>query len=321
MTSSDNLTHKRRVVIGLQLAVLVFVLVGLFGQLAFTQEPSDVDTVDLESVAITKPAEDTWEQLTQTEVRARSVFVYDVNSKQILYEKNSGSVLPIASITKLMTSLLSYELLDQEAYGEVSRDALRQNGASGFSEGEQLRLKDLTQLALVGSSNDAAYTVANTVGAYLGPNDPTAQFVAGMNLRAKELGLDSLQFKNPTGLDLSPNEAGAVGSAKDVSLLLAHIVQTYPDLVAPTQRAATYVYSDTGVYHEVDNTNDALYLIPNLIGSKTGYTDLAGGNLTVAFDAGFNRPIVVTVLGSTRSQRFSDVISLIDAIEADLHSQ
>ena len=124
--------------------------------------------------------------------------------------------------------MIIYRLIDQSESGEVSLDALRQNGISGLEEGEKISLKDLSQLALIGSSNDAAYALASSVGSYLGSNNATAQFVAGMNIRAEELQLDSLEFKNPTGLDLSPTEPGAVGSARDVSLLLAHIVSNYP---------------------------------------------------------------------------------------------
>ena len=156
------------------------------------------------------------------------------------------------------------------------------------------------------------------MGAFLGSNDPAAQFVAGMNIRAEELGLSTMEFKNPTGLDVSLTEPGAVSSAKDVSLLLSYLLKNYPELIEPTTNPTTRVYSAAGIYHDAENTNNVLYRIPNLIGSKTGYTDLAGGNLTVAFDAGFNRPIVVTVLGSSRQERFTDVIALAEAVLEDI---
>lgn len=321
IAASDNIIHKQRVVIAFQLGVLLFVLIGLFGQIAFTSRNTPNNSVDLSSVAVTKPAEQKWEQLTKTEVRARAAYVYDVNSGEVLFEKNATEPLPIASITKLMTSMLSYELVDQKETGEVSINALRQSGSSGLAEGEALTIRDLNELALVSSSNDAAFTIAATVGAYLGPNDPAAQFVAGMNLRAEELGLNTMKFKNPTGLDLSPTEPGAVGSAKDVSLLLSYLIKSYPTVIEPSTEPVARVYSANGIYHDAENTNDILYRIPNLIASKTGYTDLAGGNLTIAYDAGFNRPIVITVLGSTRQERFSDVIRLVEAISSDLEQQ
>ena len=310
--------HKRRVVIGIQLGLLLFVLIGLFGQLLFEENAPQGDTIDLSAVAVTNAAENKWEQLTHTEVRARAAYVYDVNSGEALYRKNADETLPIASITKLMTGLLSYELVEEDNLGEVSSAALRQNGFSGLSEGEVLSVGDLNRLALVSSSNDAAFAVAATVGAFLGQNDPAAQFVAGMNIRAEELGLISTEFRNPTGLDVSKSEPGAVSSAKDVSLLMSYLIKNYPELVEPTTNPTTRVYSAAGIYHDAENTNNVLYRIPNLIASKTGYTDLAGGNLTIAFDASFNRPVVITVLGSSRQERFTDVIKLAEAVIEDI---
>jgi D-alanyl-D-alanine carboxypeptidase len=65
--------------------------------------------------------------------------------------------------------------------------------------------------------------------------------------------------------------------------------------------------------YSAENTNVVIDKIPNLIASKTGYTDLAGGNLVIAFDAGLNHPIIISVLGSTEKGRFSDVLQLVQA--------
>jgi D-alanyl-D-alanine carboxypeptidase (penicillin-binding protein 5/6) len=173
-------------------------------------------------------------------------------------------------------------------------------------------------MALISSSNDAAYELAASVGILLGDRDPVSQFVTAMNIKAQELGLDSLAFKNTTGLDLSLTEPGSVGNAKDVSFLMEHIITTYPDVLIPTQQTTTKVYNANGDYHTTENTNDIVARIPNLIGSKTGYTDLAGGNLTIAFDLGLNRPIIVTVLGSTRDERFTDVLKLVTAVQESI---
>jgi D-alanyl-D-alanine carboxypeptidase len=96
---------------------------------------------------------------------------------------------------------------------------------------------------------------------------------------------------------------------------MEYILVIYPEILAPTTQSATRVYNTAGAYHDVDNTNAIATQIPNLLGSKTGYTDLAGGNLTVAFDLGLNRPIIITVLGSTRDARFSDVLELVAAVQ------
>jgi D-alanyl-D-alanine carboxypeptidase (penicillin-binding protein 5/6) len=251
-------------------------------------------------------------------VVARSAYVFDVVGQRALYSKNPDEVLPLASITKLMTALLAHELLSEDEYTEVPLSAIRQEGSSGLFAGEQLSLESLQRLSLISSSNDAAYSMAASVGSLLGDRDPTWQFVEGMNIKAAELGLHSLHFKNPTGLDVSATEPGAVGSARDATFLLEEIITNYPEVIAPTQELETRVYNAAGAYHEVENTNPLVTQIPGLIASKTGYTDLAGGNLTIAYDLGFNRPIIITVLGSTHAERFDDVLRLVAAVRDSL---
>jgi D-alanyl-D-alanine carboxypeptidase len=96
---------------------------------------------------------------------------------------------------------------------------------------------------------------------------------------------------------------------------MEYILLNHPEILTPTVTEYTRLYNQSGDFHEAYNTNDILTDIPNLLGSKTGYTDLAGGNLTIAFDAGYNRPIIVTVLGSSRNERFSDIKKLVAAVE------
>ena len=68
-----------------------------------------------------------------------------------------------------------------------------------------------------------------------------------------------------------------------------------------------------GFTHNVENTNTSAAAIPGLIGSKTGFTDLAGGNLAVVFDVGLSRPVIAVVLGSTKETRFTDIEQLVNA--------
>lgn len=310
--------RDRRIVITLQLGVLLFILLGLFGSTLLPKNKvASTETVDLNSVEVTRPAVEV-ETLGDVSVRAKGAYVWDIKAQKALYNKNASDSLPLASITKLMTTMLAYELLSNETEGTITAGALMQDGSTGFSEGEHLSLKNLSRLALISSSNDAAFALATNVGAFLGDKNPSAQFVAGMNVRADELGLKTLEFKNPTGLDLNLTEPGATGSAEDVSLLMEYILKHYPEVLEPTQDSAARVYNTAGDFHDVENTNEALYAIPNILASKTGYTDLAGGNLTIAFDAGFDRPIIITVLGSTREERFSDVLRLIRATKEAL---
>lgn len=320
MNDNNTIIKQRRIVIMLQIAVLVFILGGLFSAYVMGKQQTAAvpNTINLDEAPLKQSNSEVPSAMKDVMVRAKAAFVYDVAGKRVLYSKNAEAPLPLASITKLMTALLAHELVDMNADATISTRALMEEGSSDLVPGETLTLEELNKIALVSSSNDAAFALGANVGSLLGNNDPTAQFVSGMNIRAEELELNSFNFKNTTGLDLSPSEAGAIGSARDVSGLMAHILTTNPAMLTPTTKAASRAYSNDGSYHDVENTNEVIYAIPNLLGSKTGYTDLAGGNLTIAFDAGLNRPIIVTVLGSTREERFSDVLRLVRAVQANI---
>jgi len=302
-----------------QLLVLAVILGGAFGSLWYFQTKSAQSVEEVLEQPYRQVTEDTLDttpnKLTDLTLRADAAYVWDVAGQRALYKKNEGDTLPLASITKLMTALLAHELITDQTRVDVPLAAIQQSGNSGLVAGEELTVEELSQLALISSSNDAAYALGANVGALLGDRDPAQQFIEGMNIRANELQLPTLSFKNTTGLDMSVVEAGAMGSARDVSFLMEYILVNYPQILAPTTQSATRVYNTAGAYHDVDNTNAIATQIPNLLGSKTGYTDLAGGNLTVAFDLGLNRPIIITVLGSTRDARFSDVLELVAAVQ------
>lgn len=300
-----------------QLGVLAFIMVGIFGTLYFQSLKNSqlVTEPELEfgKQNVAQPVVP--QKIENVSLVAKSAYVWDVKGQRVLFSKNPDAELPLASITKLMTALLTFELIEQNEKASISMSAIKQEGSSGLSAGEKMGIEELTELALVSSSNDAAYALAANVGQLLGDKDPTSQFITAMNIRAEELNLNTLHFKNMTGLDLSLSEPGAVGSARDISFLMEYIITNYPEILAPTKQSGARIYNTAGAYHEVSNTNEIALEIPNLLGSKTGYTDLAGGNLTIAFDVGMDRPIIITVLGSTRDERFTDVLKLVAEVQ------
>lgn len=251
-------------------------------------------------------------------LQAKSVFVWDVATQRVLLQKEADQVLPLASITKLMTALLAYELLDEEATVTISGQAADLPSGGSIAAGEVFNARQLADFALISSFNTAAYGLGGAVGSLLGSGDPQQQFIAAMNLRAVELGFLSMKYYNPTGLDESMSLAGGYGTARDISFLVEYILNNYPEILLPTITSDIKLYNTAGDFHTGNNTNDYVSDIPGLLGSKTGFTDLAGGNLTIVFDAGFNRPIIVTVLNSTRSGRYDDVLQIVEAVKADL---
>jgi D-alanyl-D-alanine carboxypeptidase len=118
---------------------------------------------------------------------------------------------------------------------------------------------------------------------------------------------------NGTGLDESDSLSGGYGSARDVARLASELLVVAPNIARATTKSSVTVTSAQGTTHTLPNTDIDVEHFPNLLLSKTGYTDLAGGNLAIVFDAGLNHPVAVVVLGSTEEDRFTDVNELVNA--------
>jgi D-alanyl-D-alanine carboxypeptidase len=301
--------------LGIALGLLLFVFLTSYAGTLFALFSSESSVADDTQVSA-KIVEDTPEIATinpfdSVNLIGKAGFVWDVREQKILFNKNADMVLPLASITKLMTALVAYELLEDESTIDITLEAIKADGDSGLTDGEIFSLKNLSDLVLIASSNDGAMALAEAAGDTIeGAVNPDELFVHAMNIRADELGLTETSFKNPTGLDVSPTEPGAVSSARDIAHLLEYIITNYPSITNFTKLDQKRVYAETGEYFDIENTNSIVNDVGNLIASKTGYTDLAGGNLVIAFDAAFNRPIVVVVLGSSYNGRFSDIKAL-----------
>jgi D-alanyl-D-alanine carboxypeptidase (penicillin-binding protein 5/6) len=261
-------------------------------------------------------------------IEASSVFIYDVSSGEVVYEKNADEVRPLASITKVMTAFTALDFYDDSSIITIDKRALSSEGDTGLLLNESWKFKNLLNFTMLTSSNDGATALAikSKKNDLLDSTDPEAlaaiassteeQFVARMNEKAADLGLSSLRFNNETGLDLSPLVSGAYGSAKDVGLLMSSIIKDHPEILAVTKYDDHYFTSQNGIAHLARNTDTVVNKIPGILASKTGYTDLAGGNLAIAFDIEIGHPIVVVVLGSSYEGRFNDVVALASSTRA-----
>ena len=315
---------KRRVPIAAQLSVIAVILLILLGGSlwSFTDPARETDDSFTQNDQSNEQEE---EKLTDPfadiDLTAESVFVWDVAKNKVLYQKNPDQLQPLASVTKLMTIMLAHELMREEGTVVIDESAVGQVGDSGIAPGEQFSLDTLADLTIMTSSNDGAYALAAATGSFLDTDEPAAAFVRAMNIRANELGLSQTYFRNPTGLDVSEDEAGAYGSARDTAFLMSYILRNYPGILEATTENSTALSNLTGQYHAAENTNPVVNSIPGLIGSKTGYTTLAGGNLVVAFDASINRPIIISVLNSSYNGRFVDVLELAAAARIALQNE
>jgi D-alanyl-D-alanine carboxypeptidase len=136
--------------------------------------------------------------------------------------------------------------------------------------------------------------------------------LADMNRNASELGLTHTYFLNPTGLDIDKQTSGAYGSAYDIALLASSFLKNYPQYFESSSHPSVTVHA-SGRAVTAAATALPLQDIPGFIAAKTGYTDLAGGNLVMAYDIDINHPLIAVVLGSTQEGRFDDIRTLVNA--------
>jgi len=247
-------------------------------------------------------------------VQARAAYVYDIKEQRVLYAKNAETQLPLASITKGMTALLAQRYIPSDVLIHITEDDLTLDGDNGLFIGETFSRDDLIDLTLSVSSNDGAHALARVAGTYMENEEGVSSrviFIKMMNTTAHELGLAQTFFMNETGLDESVSAAGAYGSAHDVTLLYTHIYATNARMFEATLYPVSSVSSLSRV-HVLHNTDELAGSISGLAASKTGFTDLAGGNLVVVFEPEPLHPIVAVVLGSTTEGRFSDIATLVD---------
>jgi D-alanyl-D-alanine carboxypeptidase (penicillin-binding protein 5/6) len=241
--------------------------------------------------------------LTNLNLEARAYVIYNPETKEIIASSDENRVLSLASLTKVMTVLVASERLGPEANIDIRED-IGEN-SSGFFGGERWQMANLSALTLVSSSNEGATALAEAA-------TESENLVLLMNKKAQDLNLTSLKFSNPTGLDDGP-QLGGQGSAIEVAKLFAYVLDNKPEILEPTREAMVVERSTDGLDHTVFNTNTIVNQIPGLIASKTGFTDLAGGNLAIAANIGLRRPLIFVVLGSSKEGRFSDTKKLTEA--------
>lgn len=259
---------------------------------------------------IAAPAVNAYEDVS---LAAQAAIVVDLTTGRTLYSENADAQLPLASLTKLLSVYAASQELGASALVSMSSSSVAEEGDSGIVEGETFRTDDLAKLAIVASSNDAAAALTETAAERRATTPENL-----LDSAAESAGLGRTYARNGTGLDLDLARSGGYGSARDMAKLAGLFVQKHPDLARTSAEPMVRVRSVDGTPHALPNTNPYAAQMPGLLLSKTGFTDLAGGNLVVVYDAGIARPIAIAVLGSTRDARFTDVLSLMEATQEQL---
>jgi D-alanyl-D-alanine carboxypeptidase (penicillin-binding protein 5/6) len=236
------------------------------------------------------------------QIGARGAILGDLSSGQVLFSRSPDHPRPIASLTKIMTALLSLERLDPNTVVTVKPEAAPGQivGLSelGLVAGERITVRDLLYGLLLASANDAAVALAQEI------SGTVDAFVSLMNRRAEKLGLEHSRFFSPNGLDdrgySTPRDLFDLTREAYEQPLFAKITRTkFADVSGPN-----------GKPRHLQNRNVLLWLYPGAFGVKTGYTH-AAGYCVVAGAERDGLPLVAVVLGEP-GEAFSDAAALLD---------
>jgi serine-type D-Ala-D-Ala carboxypeptidase (penicillin-binding protein 5/6) len=230
-------------------------------------------------------------------VDARAYLVADGRTGEVLLAENPAGKVSIASLTKMMTVLLTLERTQLSDVVTVSPEAAQVGESSiNLRAGERLTVRDLVEACLIQSANDAAWALADHVGR----GDPS-RFVFMMNRRARQLGLADTHFVRPDGLDVS----GHVSSARDMTKLARLLMQKAVVRRTVAMRSATIAGG-----RRLHTWNDLLGTFPGVVGVKTGHTTAAGWS-EVAAVRGAGVTVYATLIGSPgRATRNGDLAEL-----------
>lgn len=230
------------------------------------------------------------------ETAAEAAIAYDLESQTVLFEKNPKEPWPTASLAKMMTALVTLNLRSFEDVITVQEsDTEISNPRMGLVAGEQITIRSLLSGMLISSANDAAYALAR------GTTGSRAQFIGLMNALAQELNLKETQFSDPAGFD----EINQHSTAADI-LSLAQEFLKHVELAKIVGTRSLKVTSADGSRSHWLTTTNKLLENGEALGVKTGYTDLAQGNLVSLFEDEEGHKVLTVVLGSSAREADSE---------------
>lgn len=239
------------------------------------------------------------------EVSAPSAILMEKSTGTVLYELDSHTQYEPASVTKVMTLLLTFEALDAGAITldqmvTISAQAVSMGGSQiWLKENEQMSVQDLLKAVTVVSANDGAVALAELIAG------SESAFVERMNQRAQELGMTDTRFVNCTGL---PAE-GHVTTAYDIALMSRELVLNHPDI-----RDYSTIWMDTlrdGAF-QLSNTNKLIRFYDGATGLKTGSTDSALYCLSATAERDGMELIAVVMHAPTSDDRFESAKALLN---------
>ncbi len=237
-------------------------------------------------------------------IDAKVGLVYDTQSGRFLFSKNPRIKLPIASLTKILSSVIVLENLDTKETVVIPKEVLKvDDEKQSLYFGEEITVQNLLKLMLIESSNDAAYALAWYA------NSKEINFVDKMNEKAQLLNMSESHFLDPAGLNDE-----AFSTSEDLIKLIKYSFKY--DLIWDilTEKSIVVKSVDGKIEHKVESTDQLLGVIPDIFGGKTGNTDKALGCMILVVDIpGKNDKIISIILDS--KDRFGDTKKLIDWVK------
>ena len=233
---------------------------------------------------------------------ADAAILMNARTGEVLYEKNGDKREYPASMTKMMTCILSVESGRADLAVTITPFAADVE-TTRVRPGEQARLKDLTRQMMLISDNGAALAIAETLGG------SEEQFAAMMNRKAREIGAFHTHFVNPNGMP----DANHYSTAHDIALIAAYGLRN-PEFrkIVGTKASTIYYLQPAGYKTYCENTNALLYSYPGCTGLKTGWTRAAGGCLAASAMRGDTELIAVVMHSDDEETRASEAAALLD---------
>ena len=240
------------------------------------------------------------------DVATDSAILLEAETGQVLFEKNADRELPPASVTKIMPLLIAMEKLEEGSISlddkvTISRYAQSMGGSQIYlAANTQVELEKLLKAITIASGNDASVAMAEYIaGTY-------SNFIAMMNDKAKELGMDSTNFSNSTGLP----DSNHYSTARDISIM-ARELSKYPKVLEWASIWTETIQLPNRKAMLV-NTNSLINKYPSMDGLKTGHTQEAGFCLASTAKKGDTRLISVVLQGETLTEREEATTRLLD---------
>lgn len=247
------------------------------------------------------------DNLSGIDIKSESGIIMEASTGKILFDKNMDEQKSPASMTKIMTMLLTVEAIESgkislEDEVNISANASKMGGSQVYLEENSTATVDMLLKSIaIGSANDASVAVAEKIGG------TESNFVNMMNKRAKELGAVNTTFKNPHGLD----EEGHLTTAHDLALIARELIK-HEEILKLTSTYETTITHKNGKSLWLVNTNKLIKFYNGLDGLKTGFTDNAGYCLTGTMLRNDMRLITVTMKAPTKEDRNTDTINLME---------